>query len=231
MMHSSSVVRESIQSATTVSYESHPETIQTIQTAEEKLCFAYGSRVPPRRSLSSNQAMLDVSRGKKRIISPTANVYQGGDAHHASTDRLSIGMHYVRTLGEDSSNVLSVADKSFSSLASSRPREDMAKESTASRFIVRTGEQFKFRIPMKSVNGVRRKLEAKLMSGRALPHFLQLELKGHGSGRVIEFSGIPTEHDVGEIRVGVFNAEGGECLVKVVVEVVGKNRRSPPLTV
>jgi axial budding pattern protein 2 len=85
---------------------------------------------------------------------------------------------------------------------------------------------------MKSTNGTYRKLEAKLMSGQALPHFLQLELKGQGGDdkRVVEFYGIPTEQDLGEIQVGVFNAEGGECLAKVIVEIVGRNKRSPPLT-
>ena len=84
---------------------------------------------------------------------------------------------------------------------------------------------------MKSVDHVRRKLEAKLMSGKALPHFLQLELKGHGGGRVVEFSGIPAERDVGEMHVGVFNMEDGECLATVLVEIVGRIMKSPPLTV
>ncbi|KAG1864848.1 hypothetical protein F4604DRAFT_1882030 [Suillus subluteus] len=227
--------RESLQSTSIVSYESRPETIQTIHTAEEKprlKQFTNSSRVPPPRSPSSNQTTLDVSPGTRRIASQTAKVYQDGrDAHHASIDELRMGMHYVRTLGEGSSNVRSVSDESFSSLASSQP-VGVGTENTVSRFIVRTGEKFKFRIPMKSINGTYRKLEAKLMSGQALPHFLQLELKGHGSNdkRVVEFYGIPTEQDLGEIQVGVFNAEGGECLAKVIVEIVGRNKRSPPLT-
>ncbi|KAG0694585.1 hypothetical protein DFH29DRAFT_959473 [Suillus ampliporus] len=229
-----SVVRESIQSTSIVSCESRPETIQTIQTAEEKprlKQFTNSSRVPPPRSPSSNQATLDVSPGGRRIASQTAKVYQEGrDAHHASIDELRMGMHYVRTLGEGSSNVRSVSDESFSSLASSQPAVGVGKENAVSRFIVRTSERFKFRIPMKSVNGTCRKLEAKLMSGQALPHFLQLELKGGDDKRVVEFYGVPTEQDIGEIQVGVFNAEGGECLAKVTVEIVGRNKRSPPLT-
>ncbi|KAG2125030.1 hypothetical protein DEU56DRAFT_962980 [Suillus clintonianus] len=234
-----SIIRESIQSTSIVSYESRPETIQTIQTAEEKprlKQFTNSSRVPPPRSPSSNQVTLDVSPGSKRIASQTAKVYQEGrDAHHTSIDELRMGMHYVRTLGEGSSNVRSVSDESFSSLASSQPGQGtvtVGTENTVSRFIVRTGEKFKFRIPMKSVNGTYRKLEAKLMSGQALPHFLQLELKGHGGDdkRLVEFYGIPTEQDLGEIQVGVFNADGGECLAKVIVEIVGRNKRSPPLT-
>ncbi|KAG1860319.1 hypothetical protein DFJ58DRAFT_874582 [Suillus subalutaceus] len=230
-----SIIRESLQSTSIVSYESRPETIQTIHTAEEKprlKQFTNSSRVPPPRSPSSNQTTLDVSPGTRRIASQTAKVYQEGrDAHHASIDELRMGMHYVRTLGEGSSNVRSVSDESFSSLASSQP-VGVGTENTVSRFIVRTGEKFKFRIPMKSINGTYRKLEAKLMSGQALPHFLQLELKGHGGNdkRVVEFYGIPTEQDLGEIQVGVFNAEGGECLAKVIVEIVGRNKRSPPLT-
>ncbi|KAG1899485.1 uncharacterized protein F5891DRAFT_1173623 [Suillus fuscotomentosus] len=234
-----SIIRESIQSTSIVSYESRPETIQTIHTAEEKprlKQFTNSSRVPPPRSPSSNQVTPDVSPGTRRIISQTAKVYQEGrDAHHASIDELRMGMHYVRTLGEGSSNVRSVSDKSFSSLASSQPGlgpVGVGTENTVSRFIVRTGEKFKFRIPMRSTNGTYRKLEAKLMSGQALPHFLQLELKGHGGDdkRVVEFYGIPAEQDLGEIQVGVFNAEGGECLAKVIVEIVGRNKRSPPLT-
>ncbi|KAG1732488.1 hypothetical protein EDB19DRAFT_1733635 [Suillus lakei] len=234
-----SIIRESIQSTSIVSCESRPETIQTIQTAEEKprlKQFTNSSRVPPPRSPSSNQATLDVSPGTRRIASQTAKVYQEGrDAHHTSIDELRMGMHYVRTLGEGSSNVRSVSDESFSSLASSQPglgTVGVGTENTVFRLIVRTGEKFKFRIPMKSVNGAYRKLEAKLMSGQALPHFLQLELKGHGGDdkRVVEFYGIPTEQDLGEIQVGVFNAEGGECLAKVIVEIVGRNKRSPPLT-
>ncbi|KAG2358847.1 hypothetical protein BDR07DRAFT_1416486 [Suillus spraguei] len=230
---------ESLQSTSIVSCESRPETIQTIHTAEEKprlKQFTNSSRVPPPRSPSSNQATLDVSPGSRRIASQTAKVYQEGrDAHHTSIDELRMGMHYVRTLGEGSSNVRSVSDKSFSSLASSQPglgAVGVGTENTVSRYIVRTGEKFKFRIPMKSTNGTYHKLEAKLMSGQALPHFLQLELKGHGgdSKRVVEFYGIPTEQDIGEIQVGVFNAEGGDCLAKVIVEIVGRNKRSPPLT-
>lgn len=182
--------------------------------------------------MSNNQATLDVPRGTRRITSHTANVYQGRDAHRVtgSIDELSIGMHYVRTLGESSSNIRSMSDESFASLASFRPGRGTAKENRVSRFIVRTGERFKFRVPMKTgVSSACPKLEARQISGQALPKFLQLELKGHTGEvrKVVEFSSIPTEHDVGEIHVGVFNTDGGECLAKVVVEIVGS--RSSPL--
>lgn len=123
-----------------------------------------------------------------------------------------------------------MSDESFASLASFRPGRGTAKENRVSRFIVRTGERFKFRVPMKTgVSSACPKLEARQISGQALPKFLQLELKGHTGEvrKVVEFSGIPTEHDVGEIHVGVFNTDGGECLAKVVVEIVGS--RSSPL--
>ncbi|OAX39265.1 hypothetical protein K503DRAFT_865545 [Rhizopogon vinicolor AM-OR11-026] len=224
-----SPVRESTLSASTISYESLPQTIRIIQTAAETprlKQFAYVSPVPPPRSQSSNQTTLDASQGTKRIISQTANVYRGRHAHHA-TDSLSIGMHYVRTLGEGPSHVHSMSNETFSSLASppGRGAVGVTKESRVSRFVVRTGERFKFRIPVTSVNGVLPKLEARLTSGQALPRFLQLELKEYDDvRRVVEFSGIPTEDDVGEIHAGVFDEEGGVCLAKVVVEIKAPRR-------
>lgn len=60
------------------------------------------------------------------------------------------------------------------------------------------------------------------MSGKALPHFLQVELTGHDGDarRLIEFSGTPTERDVGKMYVGVFDVEGGACIVRVTFEIV-----------
>ena len=62
---------------------------------------------------------------------------------------------------------------------------------------------------------------------------MQVELKGFGGKsdekKSVEFFGVPTEGDIGELHVGVFNVEGGECLARVVVEVVARGKKTPPM--
>ncbi|KIJ65153.1 hypothetical protein HYDPIDRAFT_27875 [Hydnomerulius pinastri MD-312] len=235
-----SLVRESMkstQSASAASAESHADTVQTGEDRPRLKQFTHASRVPPPRSPSSIAAEPAVSSGARRVASQTAKVYKDShEGRHASIDELRIGMHYVRTLGEGPSNVRSASDKSFSSLESSQHGHGAAgheKESTSSRFLVRTGEKFKFRVPMGASSNQYRKLEARLISGHALPPFMQVELKGYGGKgdekKAVEFYGVPADVDIGELHVGIFNVEGGECLARVVVEVVARNKRSPPL--
>lgn len=228
-----SLVRESLQSTSGISADSHPESLRPGEERPRLKQFTHASRVPPPRSPSSNVAEPDASSGTRRIASQTAQVYkESQEGRHTSIDELRIGMHYVRTLGEGSSNARSVSDKSFSSLESSQ-RGQTGGNATA-RFLVRVGEKFKFRVPMQHASGQYRKLEARLVSGRALPSFMQAELKGFGAKsddkKGIEFYGVPTETDMGELHVGVFHAEGGECLARVVVEVVARGKKTPPMT-
>ena len=178
----------------------------------------------------------EASSGTRRIASQTAQVYkESQEGRHTSIDELRIGMHYVRTLGEGTSNVRSASDKSFSSLESSQQGHGAAasgtKMSASLRFLVRAGEKFKFRVPMQHASQQYRKLEARLISGRALPSFMQAELKGFGGKdekKAVEFYGVPAEGDTGELHVGLFNAEGGECLARVVVEVIARGKKNPP---
>ncbi|KAF9219766.1 hypothetical protein BS17DRAFT_377152 [Gyrodon lividus] len=230
-----SLVRESIQSASGISAESHTDTLHPGEDRPRLKQFTHASRVPPPRSPSSIAAEPEVSSGTRRVASQTAQVYKEG-ARHTSIDELRIGMHYVHTLGEGSSNVRSVSDKSFSSLESSQHGHGAAespKENVTLRFLVRTGEKFKFRVPMQHSSNQYRKLEARLISGRALPPFMHAELKGFGGTgnekKAVEFYGVPAEGDIGELHVGVFNVEGGGCLARVTVEVVARNKRSPPM--
>ncbi|KAI6167402.1 hypothetical protein EDD17DRAFT_1540661 [Pisolithus thermaeus] len=115
------------------------------------------------------------------------------------------------------------------SLESSHQGQDYRRSQVnpVPRFLVRVAEKFKFGIPIQIAGGRRRKLEARLVSGDALPAFMQVELKSYGSSngrkRAVEFYGVPAEDDIGELHVGIFNMETDECLVRVVVEVIGGN--------
>ena len=232
-------MRESLQSTSAISADSHPESLRPGEERPRLKQFTNASRVPPPRSASSNVAEPEASSGARRIASQTAQVYkESQEGRHTSIDELRIGMHYVRALGEGTSNVRSVSDKSFSSLESSQQGHGAVssgtKASATLRFLVRAGEKFKFRVPMQHTSPQYRKLEARLISGRALPSFLQAELKGFGGRsdekKAVEFYGVPAESDIGELHVGVFNAEGGECLARVVVEVVTRgNKKTPPM--
>lgn len=235
-----SLVRESLQSTSAVSADSHPDSLRPGEERPRLKQFTHSSRVPPPRSPSSNVAEPEASSGTRRIASQTAQVYkESQEGRHTSIDELRIGMHYVRTLGEGTgtSNVPSVSDKSFSSLESSQQGHGVtpsgSKTSVSARFLVRAGEKFKFRVPMQQSSNHYRKLEARLISGRALPSFMQAELKGFGGKgdekKAVEFYGVPAEGDMGEWHVGVFNVEGGACLARVVVEVVAKGKKTPPM--
>lgn len=226
-------MREILQSTSVVSADSHPDSLRPGEERPRLKQFTHASRVPPPRSPSSNVAEPEASSGTRRIASQTAQVYkETQEGRHTSIDELRIGMHYVRTLGEGSSNVHSASDKSFSSLESSQQGHGATSSGTV-RFLVRAGERFRFRVPMQHASNQYRKLEARLISGRALPAFMQVELRGFGSKtdekKGIEFYGVPTEGDIGELQVGVFNVEGGECLARVVVEVVAKGKKTPPM--
>lgn len=226
-----SLVRDSLQSTSAVSADSHPDSLRPGEERPRLKQFTHASRVPPPRSPSSNVAEPEASSGARRIVSQTAEVYKEMQAgRHTSIDELRIGMHYVRTLGEGS-NVRSVSDKSFSSLESSQQGHGTFTKAGA-RFLVRTSEKFKFKVPI-TASQQHRKLEARLMSGRALPSFLQAELKGFGvkgdEKKAVEFYGVPAESDIGELYVGVFNAEGGECLARVMVEVIARGKKTPPM--
>ncbi|KAI6013976.1 hypothetical protein BKA83DRAFT_105175 [Pisolithus microcarpus] len=146
--------------------------------------------------------------------------------HPPSLDDIDLAMHYVHTLGE-SSKVPPVT--SSQSLESSHWGQDYSRSQVNSvpRFLVRVAEKFKFGIPIQISGGQRRKLEARLVSGDALPAFMQVELKSYGSSngrkRAVEFYGVPAEDDIGELHIGIFNMENDECLVRVVVEVIGGN--------
>lgn len=123
-----------------------------------------------------------------------------------------------------------LSHRSFSSLESSQHGDGRSLSHAPLRFLVRVGEKFRFKIPAQFPQSKYRRLEARLTSGHVLPTFMQVELRGYGGmndRKAVEFYGVPTENNVGEIHIGIFDSEDGTCLTKVTVEVVGRNKRSP----
>ncbi|OCH91402.1 hypothetical protein OBBRIDRAFT_818795 [Obba rivulosa] len=102
------------------------------------------------------------------------------------------------------------------------------------RMLARTGEQFRFRVSVSpSARGApagagspknTAALEARLVSGGALPRYMKVDLDAAGSGRrVVELWGTPGARDVGEVNVGIYECEGGVCVGRAVVEVVTRS--------
>ncbi|KAJ6493605.1 hypothetical protein C8R47DRAFT_413190 [Mycena vitilis] len=170
---------------------------------------------PSRRVASQRAMVLKEEPEVKR--SPTA-------------DELSMGLHYVRSLGGDlhpdpsTPTVSTHARSSFSSLESSRHGHAAAG---IMRTLVRSGERFKFRVAVSLYSAASykkvRKLEAKLMSGKPLPAFLHVDLAGNKHSGV-EFYGVPAARDLGEFNVGVYTVDDGACVGRVIVEVVAVSR-------
>lgn len=115
------------------------------------------------------------------------------------------------------------------------------------RMLARTGEQFKFRVPLNiprvspaaesssstpSSPPFSEPLEVKLMSGLPLPRFVRANLdvlsrpgvekggKGQERERLVEFTGVPTKADVGELNVAVYMKSTEECVGRVIIEIV-----------
>lgn len=201
--------------------------------------FTSATRVPvPRLSPGEVDPASPVTT--KRVASQNAKVFSQRRASKevkksVSGDELTMGMHYVRALGADqrtvgtnpstptiSTNVRS----SFSSLESSHQGHH-AHDDDVLRMLVRAGERFKFRVPVvfNPANLAEPpKLEARLISGDPLPKFLFADLTSgskHKGG--VEFSGVPTADDLGELMVGVYTCDDGVRVGRAFVEVVGRS--------
>ncbi|RPD58719.1 hypothetical protein L227DRAFT_586946 [Lentinus tigrinus ALCF2SS1-6] len=95
------------------------------------------------------------------------------------------------------------------------------------RMLARTGERFKFSVPLVSEGGAgaARKFDVRLVSGRPLPKFIRVSSDGSRvvkdkgeERRVVDLWGVPVRADVGEYSVGVY--DGKVCVGRVIVEVV-----------
>jgi axial budding pattern protein 2 len=156
-----------------------------------------------------------------RMSSQRAQVERPG-----STDDWTLGVRYVNALGEDGErdrlSVVSLAgggaDRSarFSagsySLASSKYT---SRAPRMPRVLARAGERFKIRMAVDAGSAVL----VRSASGGELPEFVRSAI---GAGTV-EVWGTPAHEDVGELLVGAYDAESGECVGRVLLEVVSSS--------
>jgi axial budding pattern protein 2 len=151
----------------------------------------------------------------------------------ATADELSMGLHYVRSLGADqlavnnregngSSPALSNMRSSFTSLESSHVGYKSEDGLSVTRVLVRAGERFKFRIPISLLSAAGETCSIRLTSGQSLPKFIQSELSCVATKELLELSGLATFRDLGEFNIGIFKETDGACLARIVLEVVGK---------
>jgi axial budding pattern protein 2 len=172
-----------------------------------------------------------------RIASQRAKVCKTGNGEDTgikasnTADDLSMGLHYVRSLGTDqpatnngggNGSSLSNIRSSFTSLESSHMGYKTGTELSVTKVLTRVGERFKFRVPIFPTTGTTTEgYVVKLISGQALPKFIQPDLSGVSTKGVLGLSGLATFRDVGTLSVGVYT-NTGVCVANVVIEVVGK---------
>lgn len=176
--------------------------------------------VPPPVRVSSLSASV------VRAVIPPSQQQQLGAVGASEADELHVGLRYVRALGEDARE----GSGSFSSLeSSSRPaRSSLGSGAGADvlRVLVRVGERFRFRLPVRFGAGAAGPggLVARRVTGELLPAFLYADLEvARGDNPkhrdTVKFWGVPRADDVGDVHVGVY-AANGVCVGEAVVEVL-----------
>jgi axial budding pattern protein 2 len=236
----------SARSASAISYQSLLlESPEVAGTRPRLIPFTSATRVPAPR-LPSSPLVADggssdqgssTSGANPRVVSQTARVVEMDKG--ANLDELSVGIHYVRSLGGDhqgserdtsavfytnpsTPTVSTHVRSSFSSLASSRQAIG-SRLGNVKRILVRAGENFKFRVAVYGDFGGYG-LVARLISGQPIPQFLKVDLAEAMQQRgAVEFSGKPSARDIGELNVGLYTSNNPDCVARVILEVVRRN--------
>jgi axial budding pattern protein 2 len=174
-----------------------------------------------------------VSKDENGVVEERSNLKPSG-----TSEELRMGIHYVRSLGADqlavhaagsitgmgTSPAVSNLRSSFTSLESSHGGPKSGTDSTdVMRVLVRTGERFKFRVPIPAASmNQAKKYTVRLTSGRALPKFIHPDLNWISSKGVLELAGVATVRDLGELTIGVYGEQDGVCVATVMLEIVGR---------
>ncbi|KAI0334646.1 hypothetical protein GY45DRAFT_1294979 [Cubamyces sp. BRFM 1775] len=200
-----------------------------------KLPSSFFSPDPDAPASGSGNGAVD---GPKRVASQMAKVFRNSRAAQPvqtepSADALQTGIEYVRALGDDGRSLASHIDPSpvpsFTSIESSHNGHDVGSASAANvpRMLARVGDRFRYRVSTTASRKSTGGLEVRLVSGKPLPKFMKVDMDAVPSGtgarvekRVVEFFGTPAAGDVGAFDMGVYERVSGECVGRVVVEVV-----------
>ena len=238
----------SMKSTSGMSYHSTSDDTAAGSAKARLVPFTNASRVPvpdlpaslvAGRADERSDGVAVGGRSKKRVTSQIANI-SNEPPRGQGPDELSVGMRYVRALGEDKEagtlRIHSTSD-SFSSLESShRARSSlgsgmsagMRQQNERQRVLIRAGERFRFRVHIMSAatesqSAKPRTYMARQISGQPLPEFLNADFDAHEGRRkdTVKFWGIPRREDVGEVSIGVFGGDG-ERVGSAVVEVIGR---------
>ncbi|KIM44917.1 hypothetical protein M413DRAFT_67650 [Hebeloma cylindrosporum] len=191
---------------------------------------AIGMGAPPAQGVGFVGNRITSQRAKvHKIASKDENgvMEEGSNLKPSGTsEELRMGIHYVRSLGADQLAVHAAGSMAGmgTSPAVSNLRPKSGTDSTdVMRVLVRTGERFKFRVPIPAASvNQGRKYAVRLTSGQALPKFIHPDLNWITSKGVLELSGLATARDLGEMVIGVYGEEDGVCVATVVLEIVGK---------
>ncbi|KZT66099.1 hypothetical protein DAEQUDRAFT_634706, partial [Daedalea quercina L-15889] len=190
--------------------------------------FTSASRVPvPKLPVTVDQDLpvLGAAVGgakTKRVASQMAKIFRGAAGMTSErkavpeqgADDLNTSVNYVRALGDDVQSAMSVSIGT-------------GKIAIVPRMLARTGEQFRFRVPVSYSAGspltASRKpkaLEARLVGGGPLPRFVKADLGASTEKRVVEFWGVPGNKDTGELCVGIYEKESERCVGRVIIQIV-----------
>jgi axial budding pattern protein 2 len=174
----------------------------------------------------------------KRVASQSAEVWkddpnegQLNSVKSSSGDELSMGLHYMRALGADqptvSANSSIMAFMYLGVVHADVVAQQGVVHVNVASVLVKRGEKFKFRVPIKfsSPNAYKavHKLEARLISGEPLPRFLHVDLSGSKEKETVEFYGTPSVGDLGKLHVGVYTCGDGVCVARIEVEILEKS--------
>ncbi|EKM50340.1 uncharacterized protein PHACADRAFT_131042 [Phanerochaete carnosa HHB-10118-sp] len=181
----------------------------------------------------------------KRVASQMAKVFRSlsiekrfSQTEGAPGDDLSVGIEYVRALGDNADELTPAGSPSpsFSVAESSHMGHgEMSRSVSAAgpvptpRMLTRTGEPFRFRIALMLPLSHTKPLDVRPMGDKKLPKFLKVDLaapaSAGGDKRVVELSGVPAKADIGEVVIGVYERGVIECVGRVIIEVVEAGRR------
>ncbi|TBU41145.1 hypothetical protein BD309DRAFT_1082270 [Dichomitus squalens] len=251
----------SVRSATSV-FSGPCEDVRPGEAARPRLVpFTSATRVPVPKMPSSffspdpdhSTQQTPGQHKTKRVASQMAKVFRNAaaDPETASTaanipqataeDDLQTSAQYVQALGDQGGGPPTTAQGECSAAVSSvdieaphTGKQKATRPPAVPRMLARTGERFKFRVPVALRSAVAQMkskgdLEARLVSGKPLPRFIKIDTDAVPSGagahqqkRVVELSGVPVSPNIGVYEIGLYEQEGGKCVGKVVVEVVAK---------